>query len=264
MKSRVLRDGADSRLFKGDELQDSLLVTAALLVIGDEILSGRTKDSNGSFLASALSDLGIALREIRVVPDDESEIVGAVQTLSQKYRYLFTTGGIGPTHDDITTACVAKAFGRKVEQSGEAYRRLYEYYGGSARLTKARLRMAQVPRGAQLIDNPLTAAPGFIVENVHVMAGPPKIVQAMFDSLIPRLVGGKPLICRNYETTVEEGDIAGELAEIAARYPSVSIGSYPSMDKEGCGLRLVARSTSVQALNNCDDELRALLKALSS
>jgi len=209
-------------------------VTAALVVIGNEILSGRTVDANLPYLAMFLGKLGIRLMEVRVVPDIEAAIVDAVDALRRKMDYVFTTGGIGPTHDDITAASVARAFGRKLVRHPEAERRLLAFYPPERR-TEARMKMADTPEGAELIDNPISVAPGFVVENVHVMAGVPKIMQAMLDVLEPRLVGGAVVQSRTLVVFAGEGDMAAGLAAIQDRYGDLEIGSYPffRMDKPG-------------------------------
>src|SRR5215203_4679824 len=172
------------------------VVTAALLVIGDEILSGRTKDKNIGYIAEYLTAIGIDLKEVRVVPDEEDEIVAAINALRQRYGYLFTTGGIGPTHDDITADCIAKAFGVGISEHPEAIDRMTRYYGDAALFTPARRRMARVPHGGVLVDNPVSVAPGFQMENVFTFAGIPRIVEGMFDAMKHRLVGGKPMLSR--------------------------------------------------------------------
>lgn len=219
------------------EEADPRRVTAAFLIIGNEILSGRTVDANLPYLASFLGKIGIRLVEARVVPDIEAEIVDAVNALRAKVDYVFTTGGIGPTHDDITAASVAKAFGRRLIRHPEAERRLIEFYPPERR-TAARMKMAETPEGAELIDNPVSVAPGFIVENVHVMAGVPKIMQAMLDMLRPRLQGGAVVQSRTLVVFRGEGEMAAELSAIQARHPELDIGSYPffRMDKPGTSI----------------------------
>ncbi len=231
-------------------------VTAALLIIGNEILSGRTVDANLPYLASFLGQIGIRLVEVRVVPDIEDEIVDAVNTLRAKVDYLFTTGGIGPTHDDITSAAVAKAVGRKLVRHPEAERRLIAFYPPERR-TEARMKMAETPEGAALIDNPVSVAPGFIVENVHVLAGVPKIMQAMLDALRPRLQGGAVVHARTLVVFRGEGDMASSLGAIQDRFPSVDIGSYPFFRMDKPGTSIVCRSDDVAALDAAFAELEA-------
>jgi len=237
--------------------------SAALLIVGNEILSGRTTDANLPYIAGRLNTLGIRLSEVRVVPDIESEIVDAVNILRARYTYVFTTGGIGPTHDDITADCMAKAFGLPLIEHPEARRRLQERYDESGiELNEARLRMARTPEGAMLIDNPVSAAPGFQVENVFVMAGVPKIMQAMFESLRERLVGGEPLLSRSIACHLPEGLLAQGLGEIQARHDGVDIGSYPSYSSVGFGVAVVLRHTDPAALDAAAVEVAALIRAL--
>ncbi len=220
------------------------VVTAALVIIGNEILSGRTVDANLPFIARELGEIGIRLAEVRVVADDEAAIVEAVNALRAKYTYVFTTGGIGPTHDDITAACVAKAFGRQLIRNPEAERRLRAYYKDSdIELNEARLRMANTPESAELIDNPVSAAPGFKVENVYVFAGVPRIMQAMFAMVRPELSGGPPQLSRAVVMFRPEGDVAAGLGEIQVRFPEVEIGSYPFMRRGRFGTTIVFRGT---------------------
>jgi molybdenum cofactor synthesis domain-containing protein len=237
--------------------------SAALLIVGNEILSGRTTDANLPYIAGRLNALGIRLSEVRVVPDIESEIVDAVNMLRTRYTYVFTTGGIGPTHDDITADCVAKAFGLALTEHPEARRRLAERYAETGiELNEARLRMARTPEGAMLIDNPVSAAPGFQVENVFVMAGVPKIMQAMFESLRERLVGGEPLLSRSIACHLPEGLLAQGLGEIQARHDGVDIGSYPSYSSVGFGVAVVLRHTDPAVLDAAALEVAALIRAL--
>lgn len=202
--------------------------TAAILVIGDEILSGRTKDKNIGWLAEQLTSLGIQLAEARVIADQHTVIVSHVQSLSRAYDYLFTSGGIGPTHDDITTAAVAAAFERPVERNGEAMARLIRHYENTdIDFNEARQKMADIPQGARLIDNPVSAAPGYQLENVFVMAGVPSILQAMFATYSHRLTGGKPPLRITVQCQTGEGNIAGILAAVTEEFSGISVGSYP-------------------------------------
>ncbi|MDH5557825.1 MAG: competence/damage-inducible protein A [Alphaproteobacteria bacterium] len=242
-------------------MADNKTYTAALLIIGNEILSGRTTDANVPYIAGRLNALGIRLSEVRVVPDVEAEIVDALNALRARYTYVFTTGGIGPTHDDITADCVAKAFGVALVEDAEARRRLEERYAETGiELNEARLRMARAPVGAVLIDNPVSAAPGFQIENVFVMAGVPKIMQAMFESLRERLVGGDPLISRSIASRLPEGMIAQGLGEIQARHQGVDIGSYPSYSSAGFGVAVVLRHTDRAVLNAAARDVIALIR----
>jgi molybdenum cofactor synthesis domain-containing protein len=223
--------------------------TAAMLTIGDEILSGRTRDSNMPFLAQALAERGIALREARVVPDEETEIVAALNALRTRYAHVFTSGGIGPTHDDITADAVAAAFGVGIDVRADARAILALNYADPEReLNPARLRMARIPDGATLIDNPVSRAPGFTIGNVHVMAGVPAVFQAMVAGVLPGLTGGRPLLSESLRVDFPEGEIAGPLRLVAEAHPNVSIGSYPFNSGGRFGSNLVARSEDADAL----------------
>lgn len=238
-------------------------VTAAVIVIGNEILSGRTEDANVTWLARRLTALGIVLAEVRMVRDEEEAIVAAVNALRAAHDYVFTTGGIGPTHDDITCAAVARAFGRAYALNPEARRLLEAYYNGSGRaLNEARMRMAYTPEGAELIDNPVSRAPGFRVENVYVLAGIPAVMQGMFAGLAPTLEGGARVASREVAVLLGEGDIAARLAALQARYPALEIGSYPFVRDGAFGTTLVLRGTDEGALARADAELRAALREL--
>jgi molybdenum cofactor synthesis domain-containing protein len=218
-------------------------VTACLIVIGNEILSGRTVDANLSYIAARLGEIGIRMAEARVVPDDEAAIVEAVNACRTRHTYLFTTGGIGPTHDDITAQSIAKAVGRRFERNREAERRLLAYYPPE-RVNEARMSMADMPEGAVLIDNPISVAPGFRIENVHVLPGVPKIMQAMLDGLLPTLKGGARVLSRAITVLAPEGDVAAAgLGDIQARFPALEIGSYPFWRPEGPGTTIVFRGT---------------------
>ncbi|WP_395660726.1 competence/damage-inducible protein A [Aestuariivirga sp.] len=223
--------------------------TAAVLLIGDEILSGRTKDKNLGFLADYLTAIGIDLKEARVVSDQEEEIVNAVNALRHRYTYVFTTGGIGPTHDDITADAVARAFGVPTSHDPKAVEILLAYFREMGREpNEARMRMARVPEGASLIDNPVSKAPGFQIGNVFVMAGVPKIMNAMMDDVAKRLTRGVPMQSRQVEFRGGEGDAAKPLGEIQKAFPSVVIGSYPFQAPDGFATNLVLRSRDVEAL----------------
>jgi molybdenum cofactor synthesis domain-containing protein len=223
--------------------QASANPTAAMLVIGDEILSGRTRDANLAYLAAELAAKGIELREARVVPDGEAEIVAALDALRGRYTHVFTSGGIGPTHDDITADAVARAFGVPIAVREDARAILASHYADPEReLNAARLRMARIPEGAELIDNPISKAPGFSIGNVHVMAGVPAIFEAMLAGLLPRLTGGRPLLSESVHVERPEGEVAGPLATLAARHPDVAIGSYPFNRGGVPGCTLVLRT----------------------
>ena len=231
-------------------------VTAALVIIGNEILSGRTQDANLAFLATELNEAGIQLREVRVVPDAEADIVEAVNALRAKHDHVFTTGGIGPTHDDITSASVAKAFGLPFGRHLEAERRLLAYYPPE-KVNPARMKMAETPEGAVLIDNPVSVAPGFTIGNVHVLPGVPSILQAMFAGLKPRLQGGATVRSRTLTVVCPEGEIAKPLGEIQARHPTVEIGSYPFMRQGSFGTSLVLRSVDPDAIEAAAEAILA-------
>lgn len=235
--------------------------TAAVLVIGNEILSGRTKDANLSYIAEKLASIGVPVREARVIPDIEAEIVAAVDALRSRFSYVFTTGGIGPTHDDITAASVAKAFGLPLELNAEALDRLTRHYP-SGKLNEARMRMAQIPPGARLIDNPISAAPGFCVENVYVLPGVPRIMQAMLDGLLPHLAGGPPIRSRIVATPLLEGTIAADLGAVQADFPDIDIGSYPYFRAGAFGVSLVLRGTDLDRLEEATQATAAMIERL--
>ncbi|WP_029012258.1 competence/damage-inducible protein A [Niveispirillum irakense] len=236
--------------------------TAALLIIGNEILSGRTQDANLAFIARHLAGLGIPLREVRVVPDVEAEIVAALNALRDRYSYVFTTGGIGPTHDDITAECVAKAFGVPLLRHPEAVRRLEAHYADTGLLNEARLRMANVPEGGILIDNPVSTAPGFQIGNVFVMAGVPKIMQAMLTGITSRLVGGPVTLTRSVASAIPEGSFADPLRLLAAKHEGVDIGSYPAFRQGKVSTALVLRTADVAALDAATADVVAMLRDL--
>ena len=203
-------------------------VTAAILVIGDEILSGRTKDKNIGHIAEYLTTMGIEMREVRIVPDVEAEIVEAVNAPRARYDYVFSTGGIGPTHDDITADSIAKAFGVHIGVRDDARALMAAHYEATGReFNEARQRMARIPDTATLIDNPVSVAPGFTIGNVHVMAGVPDVFQAMLAGVLPTLTGGAPLLSQTLRVERGEGEVAAPFAALAAEYPDLSMGSYP-------------------------------------
>ena len=238
--------------------------TAAVLLIGDEILSGRTKDKNLGFIADYLVGLGIDLKEARCVADDEDEIVAAVNALRTRYTYVFTTGGIGPTHDDITADALAKAFGVPIEHDPRAVDILTHYFKEIGREpNEARMRMARVPKGATLIENAVSKAPGFRIENVFVMAGVPKIMNAMMDAIAPTLEKGVPMQSRTVALQGGEGDVAKPLGEIQARYTDVFIGSYPFEGATGFATNLVVRSRNAEALAKAEAEVKAIAESLT-
>jgi molybdenum cofactor synthesis domain-containing protein len=238
-------------------------VTACLIIIGNEILSGRTQDANLAWLAQTLGEVGIRMREARVVADDEAEIVEAVNECRAKHTYVFTTGGIGPTHDDITSACIAKAFGRRFERNAEAERRLLAYYPPE-RVNPERMSMADMPEGAELIDNPVSVAPGFRVENVYVLPGVPKIMQAMVQELLPTLMGGEKLRSRTITLFTPEGDVSKGLGEIQAAFPDLELGSYPFWRPQGPGTSIVIRGADPARIDAAAEALYALAAALGA
>jgi molybdenum cofactor synthesis domain-containing protein len=240
------------------------IVTAALLVIGDEILSGRTKDKNIGYIAEYLTAIGIDLKEVRVVPDEADVIIGAMNELRKRFTYLFTTGGIGPTHDDITADCVAAAFGVPIDRDPRAVAMLRERYTPDM-LTEARLRMARIPTGADLIDNPISKAPGFRLGNVIVMAGVPSIMQAMLDAVAPTLETGARMIVETIDArSVAEGLYAEGLAEVARAHLGVSIGSYPSFGPQGFRNQIVVRGKDAEAVAAAAAAVRGLMERLTS
>lgn len=235
--------------------------TAAMLVIGDEILTGRTRDSNMHHLAGELTGRGIRLAEARVVPDVHERIKAALNDLRAAHDHVFTSGGIGPTHDDITADAVAAAFGVGIDVRDDARAILEAHYQRTGlELNAARLRMARIPDGATLIDNPVSAAPGFTLENVHVMAGVPAIFQAMVAGVLPRLTGGAPLLSQMIDVDRGEGEIAGPLGDMAERFPDLSFGSYPYLRNGAHGTQLVVRGTDAAQL---DEAMVALSKLVS-
>ncbi len=231
---------------------------AAMLVIGDEILSGRTQDTNAHHLAGRLSAHGIDLRQVRMIGDDAETIAQAARELSSTHDHLFTSGGIGPTHDDITADAIAAAGGASIDVREDARAVLAAHYATrGTELNEARLRMARIPEGARLIDNPVSAAPGFSLGNIHVMAGVPRIFEAMLDGLLPRLAGGAASASRTLTLERGEGDIAGPLKDLAARFPAVSIGSYPGWSGAGYRVAVVIRGPDPAALDAAAGALRA-------
>ncbi|MDH3581577.1 MAG: molybdopterin-binding protein [Hyphomicrobiales bacterium] len=234
------------------------IVTAAVLVIGDEILSGRTKDQNIGYIADYLTDIGIQLQEVRIVADDEARIVEAVNALRSQYTYLFTTGGIGPTHDDITADSIAKAFGVGIDIDERAVALMRARYEPD-RLTETRLRMARIPDGAELVRNTVSSAPGFMLENVIVMAGVPHIMQVMLDDVVPRLKTGAKILTRTVRVERPEGDVAPWLARLQETFPDVQMGSYPYFEKGILGTNLVLRTMDETKLAAAVKELWQML-----
>ncbi len=236
------------------------IITAGYVVIGDEILSGRTKDKNIGFLASYLTEIGIELSEVRVVPDIQEKIVEAVNALRTQYTYVFTSGGIGPTHDDITADAIAKAFGVSIDLDPRAFKLLEDHYGAES-FTPARQRMARIPKGADLIENKVSIAPGFRIENVHVMAGVPAIMQAMVDAIAPTLETSQKMLSVTIDAPLPESRIAMELGEIQENYPQTSIGSYPQAKDGVFSTQVVVRSRSNDVLEQASEAVRAAVEA---
>ena len=243
-------------------MTDSQTVTAAILVIGDEILSGRTKDRNIGYIAEYVARLGVEVREVRVVPDDEGEIVAALNALRARWDYVFSTGGIGPTHDDITADAVAKAFGVAIGEDPRALAIMMERYQ-PADLTPARRRMARIPAGAELIENPVSKAPGFRIGNVIVMAGVPSVMQAMLDGAVKGLRTGQIMLVETIEASgLPEGRYGGPLGEIAAARPQVSIGSYPSYADGKFRNQIVVRGKDAEAVADARRAVEAMIAEL--
>lgn len=234
-------------------------VTAAILVIGDEILSGRTKDKNIGYIAEYLTNIGIELREVRVVADLMDEIVSSLNALRARYTYVFTTGGIGPTHDDITADSVAAAFGVAIDHDPRAIEMLSERFPPD-QLNEARLRMARIPAGAELITNSVSKAPGFHIGNVFVMAGVPAIMQAMLDVVGPTLKTGTKILSETVRAGLREGDIGTQLGEIAKAHPAVAIGSYPFWSETGPDTNVVVRSRNPEKLAEAVGAVKAMLE----
>lgn len=233
--------------------------TAAMLVIGDEILSGRTRDSNMHHLAQRLTEHGITLAEARVVPDEQARIVAALNDLRRAYDHVFTSGGIGPTHDDITADAIAAAFGVAITHRADAMALLAAHYDRAGLpFNDARQRMARIPDGAKLIDNPISTAPGFTLGNVHVMAGVPSIFEAMLAGVLPTLTGGAPLLSQSLRVNRGEGEIAGEFAALAGEFPDLSMGSYPFNTNGVYGTNLVIRGTEAARIDAAMTRLAAL------
>ena len=238
-------------------MKNNNFINAAYIIIGDEILSGRTKDKNLNFLAINLAKIGISLKEVRVVPDIEKEIIDAVNILRKKFTYVFTSGGIGPTHDDITSLAIAKAFRDKLIKNKEAEQILIHYYG-KAGVNEARLKMAYVPSKSRLLDNPVSSAPGFIIDNVIVMAGVPKIMRAMFKAAKKELIGGSKILSKELKISLTESIIAKDLEELQKKFPNVSMGSYP-FNK---GTSLVFRSADIASLEKSFAKMISIVNSI--
>lgn len=241
--------------------EKNAVVTAALIIIGNEILSGGVRDENMPFFAKRLNEEGIQLKHCRVVPDDGNDIGRAVNECRAAYDYVFTTGGIGPTHDDITADSVAAAFGVPIDFHPEAVAILQDHYARTGNeLNAARMRMARIPEGGTLVENPISRAPGFRLDNVYVLAGVPTIARAMFESLKHELTGGLPVRSKAIAAFLSEGQMAAGLGAIQDRYPDVDIGSYPFYRDGRFGTSIVSRSQNVDALEAVADAVRALMQ----
>ena len=236
------------------------IYTAAIVVIGNEVLSGRVQDLNVNFLALNLNERGVRVREVRVIADEKQRIVDAVNTLRAVHDYVFTTGGIGPTHDDITAESIAAAFGVALERNPQAVELLDDYYGD--RINEARLRMANIPAGGELLDNPVSRAPGFRVGNVYVLPGVPRIMQAIFDGFAATLSGGRPMLSTTVSAFLGESVVASGLAAIQERYADVEIGSYPYSRDQRHGCALVSRCVDEKRLALATEEIAALVRSL--
>jgi len=232
---------------------------AALIIIGNEILSGRTQDKNLSYLANWLNEIGIQLSEVRVIRDEEKVIIDTVNHLRSEYDYVFTTGGIGPTHDDITSLSIARAFGVELEVNDKALSILKEYYK-DGELTEARMKMTMIPVGAELVDNPVSKAPGFKMDNVFVMAGIPSIMQGMLEGARRFLKGGDVVKSMSIDVFTPESNVAQALTDLQKKYNDVEIGSYPFSKDNRFGTTLVMRSSDEKRLHQCDEELKELMK----
>ena len=241
---------------KMNDFMNNVKITAGFVIIGDEILSGRTADKNLNFLATNLTEIGINLAEVRVVPDLEEEIIAAVNFLREKYTYVFTSGGIGPTHDDITSASIAKAFGVEIELNKEAEEILHSHYG--VEVNEARLKMAKLPKGSSLLDNPVSSAPGFRIENVFVMAGIPNIFQAMYFAAAKELEGGSKIIAKEVKVDLVESQIAKPFEDLQKQYPNISLGSYPFKG----GTALVFRGVDENDLNEVYAKMKKVVEKL--
>jgi molybdenum cofactor synthesis domain-containing protein len=241
------------------------IVTAGMVVIGDEILSGRIREKNSGHLAAVMTAIGIDLKEIRIVGDDEAAIIAAVNALRERFTYVFTSGGIGPTHDDITADAISKAFGLPCDHDAAAMQLLGEFYAGrNIEFTDARKRMARMPEGAGHIDNPVSVAPGFVIGNVHVMAGVPAVFQAMLDNVVPTLRTGRVLLSRSVHCPFGEGTIGEPLARIQDDYPDIAIGSYPKHDSGRFWTEIVLRGGDEVRLEEAEAAVAALVAELSA
>ncbi len=241
------------------------IVTAAMIIIGNEVLSGRTQDKNLAFVAQMLGEIGVDMQEARIIPDVLETVVATVNELRSRHDYVFTSGGIGPTHDDITADCIAAAFNVKLEKHPLAMQALQAHYDAQeADFNEARQRMARIPEGASLIENPVSTAPGFKMENVYVMAGVPKIMQAMMENILPTLKGGETLSSITVTSSIPEGSIAAEMGALQEQYAEVNIGLYPFYSAQGAGVSVVARGRDMAQLQAVEAAIKAHLAAIGA
>ena len=240
-------------------------VTAAMIIIGNEVLSGRTQDKNLAFVAQMLGEIGVDMQEARIIPDVLETVEASVNELRARHDYVFTSGGIGPTHDDITADCIAAAFEVKLEKHPLAMQALQAHYDAQeADFNEARQRMARIPEGASLIENPVSTAPGFKIDNVYVMAGVPKIMQAMMENILPTLKGGETLSSITVTSSIPEGSIASEMGALQQQYPDVNIGLYPFYSAQGAGVSVVARGRDVAQLQAVETAIKAHLATIGA
>ena len=232
---------------------------AAIIVIGNEILSGRTQDVNVSFLSKWLNELGVRVEEVRIIEDKEESIVSCINDIRNKYKYVFTTGGIGPTHDDITSKSISKAFKLRYDFHKEAYNILEKYYK-TGQFTDGRKKMAKIPEGASLIYNPSSGAPGFIVENVFCLPGVPSILKSMIDGLSHKITGGKKILSETISVRTVESEIAKSLEGVQKRFKNVEIGSYPFFRLGKIGVSIVIRSTEKKQIDDCYKQIVSFLE----
>lgn len=235
---------------------------ASVLAIGNEILTGKTLDANSNWIAQKLSDHGIRLCEIRVIPDDEKVIISSLKELKAHYDFVVTTGGIGPTHDDITAKSIAKCFYTNLEVNKQAYECLVQYYGSEDQMNTGRKKMAMIPQGAKLIPNPVTAAPGFHIGNVYVLAGVPKIVKAMLDYVLEKEKPGMPYLIKQILSTYPESCISDALSSIQNKYEDVEIGSYPAFDNPDYSVKIIIRGLNEKSLSKAAKDVRRALSEI--
>lgn len=239
--------------------------TACIVVIGNEILSGRTQDANINYIAKKLGASGIPVQEVRIIPDVPDVIVKTINEVRAKFTYIFTTGGIGPTHDDITAECIAQAFGVPLEHNAEALAILTEYYKAIGKeFNEARMRMAHAPKGASVLTNPVGKFPGFKIENVHILPGVPQVMQNIFDNLLSSLSGGPPIVMHIVTCDVREGDLAEDLRAIALRYPTIDIGSYPGVRNDQFVTQLICKGSDAEMVATAGREVAEMAARLGN